>query len=108
MKRERDEVDIMLRKARKEQKQKGKKKKVSKKMDEKPKLTKAQKRKAKLQEKKQHKLESNIDEFEKYKDNVKFGEVTHAPPTLVLPKKVNKSILTPRVNHFNSFLIYKN
>lgn len=85
----------MLQEARKEKKQKGKKKK--KKVDSEPRLTKAQKRNVKLKEKKQNKLENNIDEFERYTDSVKFGEVAHAPPTLVLPKKAGNLHCAPRV-----------
>lgn len=82
-----------MKKARKEKKLKGKKKKV----DPEPKLTKAQKRNIKLKEKKQNRLENNTDEFERYRDSVKFGEVAHAPPTLVLPKKAANAQVAPRV-----------
>lgn len=44
------------------------------------------------------KKENNMDEFKNYKDDVKFGEVVHAPPTLPLPKKVQATNSAPRVS----------
>lgn len=61
-----------------------------------PRLTKSQKWQKKKKEKKLKKKLNNVDEFEHYKDSVKFGEIVHAPPTLIAPKRVQK--VTPRVS----------
>ncbi|KOC69361.1 Coiled-coil domain-containing protein 137 [Habropoda laboriosa] len=63
-------------------------KKKKKKTTEEPKMTKAEKRKEKLKLKKQKQLEEKIDDFDSFKDQVKFGEVVHEPPQLqVRPRK---------------------
>lgn len=80
-----DEIDELL-KLQKKHANSGKKKKKKNILE--PKLTKSQKRKAKLNSKKEKKLQDNIDEFKNYKDDIKFGEIVHAPPDLkVRPKK---------------------
>lgn len=90
VKRKKDEIDILMRKARKE---KGKpQKKTVKKVTTEPRLTKAEKRKQKLKEKKEKKLQGQVNDFDKYKDNVKFGEIVHEPPNLILPKKGAKAL----------------
>lgn len=89
IKRKPDEIDELMRKARK-QKCKRKKEKV-------PELTKAERRKKKLQVKKEKKMENDIDEFKCFKDEVKFGEVVHQPPNLMIPKKGEAKIV-PRVS----------
>lgn len=58
------------------------KKKKKKTQSELPVMTKAQKRKEKLKLKKQKKQTEERDEFEDFKDEVKFGEIVHAPPQL--------------------------
>lgn len=87
----------------KARKQKDKSKKKKKEPTE-PKLTKYQKKREKLKAKKQSRLLSNTDEFERYKDSVKFGEVAHAPPSLVAPRKVEPSKSAPRVSTIQSIL----
>ncbi|KAJ8959027.1 hypothetical protein NQ318_022281 [Aromia moschata] len=71
--------------------------------DDTPKLTKSQKWQLKKKEKKMKKS-SKVNEFEKYQDQVKFGEIVHAPPTLVAPKKVEKSQNAPRPGKKNLLL----
>ncbi|RZB40903.1 coiled-coil domain-containing protein 137 [Asbolus verrucosus] len=84
-----DPLKVMLKEVRRE------KKKKKGKGDE-ARLTKSQKRQLKLAEKKKKKLESKVDEFEKFRDKVKFGEQVHAPPTLTLPKRVTATNVAPR------------
>lgn len=86
VKKKKDEIDILMRKARKEDGKKIKKK--PKKTVTEPRLTKAEKRKLKLKVKKEKKLLGKVDDFDKYKDTVKFGEIAHAPPSLAVPKKL--------------------
>ncbi|XP_044732363.1 coiled-coil domain-containing protein 137 [Chrysoperla carnea] len=110
-KKEKDEIDELVKKAKKDAVTtadgKVKKKKKIKKKDGEVRLTKAQKRKIKLVERKRKKQElsnSGADEFSKYKDEVKFGEIAHEPPTLKHPKlKININI--PRIG--NKDLILK-
>lgn len=71
------------------------KKKKNKSQDNEPK--KEQKnRKQRLKESKakrrEAKLEAKRDGFEHLRDDIKFGEVAHAPPKLNFPRKVNKNI----------------
>lgn len=83
-KRPKDIVQVMLKE------EKDKKKKKKKKTGENAEnniLTKSQKRRAKLVEKKKKKLEKVHNEWDKFQDNVTFGEQAHAPPSLTLPKK---------------------
>uniref|UniRef100_V5GGF6 Coiled-coil domain-containing protein n=1 Tax=Anoplophora glabripennis TaxID=217634 RepID=V5GGF6_ANOGL len=92
VKREKDELELLIKKVKKEKaKKKTKKKNVE---SDSPKLTKSQKWEKKKKEKKLQKRLKSADEFEPVKDTVKFGEIAHAPPTLTLPKKVGK--VTPR------------
>jgi hypothetical protein len=50
-----------------------------------------EKRKQKALEKAETKKEKRVDEFAKYRDDVKFGEVVHGPPQLtVLPRKSSR------------------
>lgn len=81
-----------MQKARKQQTDKKVKKKKKVDVTE-PRLTKSEKRKLKLKVKKEKKLMSKVDDFDKYKDNVKFGEVVHKPPTLPLPKKGGEKVV---------------
>lgn len=102
VKRKRDEIDELMQKARKN-KSKTVKKTVKKDEGAPTRLTKVEKRKEKLKQKKEKKLKRNVDEFEKYKDSVKFGETVHAPPNLMLPKKGAHKIV-PRVRKSQLFL----
>lgn len=86
----------MINKAKKEKGDKKKKKK--KKTDDGPKLTKSQKWQKKKDEKKK-KNQEKIRDFDDYKDEVKFGEIAHAPPTLVAPRKVEKRTSAARVSY---------
>lgn len=90
-----DELRELVKKAKIEQKQKGKKKK---KAPDEPRLTKSQKKSRKLAQKKANKELNKVVDFDDYKDTVQFGEIVHAPPTLVTPKRVNKMDGAPRVS----------
>ncbi|CAG9860729.1 unnamed protein product [Phyllotreta striolata] len=106
VKKPKDELELLMKQARKKEKakEKGIKKKKKPKTDQVPiKLSKWQKRKKKLNEKEQNKEMRNIDEFKQYKDNVKFGETAHAPPSLVAPRRVKKT-QTPRPGNKNLIL----
>lgn len=94
IKKKKDEIDVLMHKARKEGDKNVKKKRKQK--NNEVRLTKAEKRKLKLKEKKEKKLLGKVDEFDRYKDNVKFGEIVHAPPSLKLPKKGGDKLI-PRV-----------
>jgi hypothetical protein len=55
-------------------------------------------RKQKLQEIKKVKLQKNRDDFERFQDNVKFGETVHAPPSIkTLPRKADSKDAKDRV-----------
>lgn len=84
VKADKDELLEYVKKARKDKKPKKKKR-----ANVAPKLTKSEKRKLKLMEKKQRKENDNID-FETRKDEIKFGETVHEPPTLILPRHADK------------------
>ncbi|XP_056644374.1 DNA ligase 1 [Diorhabda sublineata] len=99
VKRKKDELELLYNKEKKRKlkEEKGlKKKKKSKDKTETVKLSKWQKRNKKLKEKKGKRGIENIDEFKEYKDPVKFGEIVHAPPTLIKPKKAEKILTVPR------------
>lgn len=65
------------------------KKKKRKNINE-PKMTKSEKRREKLKLKKQKQMEEKVDDFDSFKDQVKFGEVAHEPPQLkVRPRKAD-------------------
>ncbi|XP_043257218.1 coiled-coil domain-containing protein 137 isoform X1 [Colletes gigas] len=66
-------------------------KKKKKKDNDEIKLTKSQKKKEKLQLKKERKKAEGTDEFENFKDQVKFGEVNHEPPRLKVKPKAADS-----------------
>lgn len=107
VKREKDELELLFKKEkkRKQKEEKGlKKKKKSKDKVETVKLSKWQKRNKKLKEKQEKREFKNIDEFREYKDQVKFGEIVHAPPTLTQPKKVEKTQTVPRPGGKNLLL----
>lgn len=87
----------MLKNIRK-QKKEGKQNKKKKTENKGPRLTKSQKWALKKKEKKLKKKSQNIDDFQKYKDEIRFGETVHAPPTLVAPRKVVKSQNAARVS----------
>lgn len=73
-----------------------KKQKKGKKKTNKPTLTKSQKRQLKLKERKEKKLLAQ--DIEVTRDEVKFGEIVHAPPTLSFPRKAAKLDGAPRVS----------
>jgi hypothetical protein len=55
-------------------------------------------KKQKLKEMKKAKLEKNQDDFERFQDNVKFGEIVHAPPAIkTLPRKADSKDAKDRV-----------
>lgn len=68
-----------------------------------PRLTKSQKWSLKKKLKKMKKKSQTTDDFQQYKDEVKFGETVHAPPTLVTPRRVEKSQNAPRVSRKSLF-----
>lgn len=69
------------------------KKKNTKNDEFEPKLSKSQKRKRKLDAKKAKKNQNDIDEFKNYRENIKFGDIAHAPPDLkIRPKKADTTI----------------
>ncbi|KAG5891730.1 hypothetical protein JTB14_000333 [Gonioctena quinquepunctata] len=105
-KRPKDELELYLKKARKEKEEKGKKGKKKKKTNESNslRLSKWQKRQRKLKEKTDRKKLQDVDEFKKYKDDVKFGEIVHAPPSLTTPRKVEKQLSAPRPGNKNLLL----
>ncbi|XP_053982101.1 coiled-coil domain-containing protein 137 isoform X1 [Hylaeus volcanicus] len=70
-------------------------KKKKKKDSDEVKMTKSQKRKEKLQLKKETKQENGVDEFENFKDQIKFGEVAHEPPQFkIRPKAADSTMST--------------
>ncbi|XP_050498003.1 coiled-coil domain-containing protein 137 [Diabrotica virgifera virgifera] len=108
VKRQKDELELLLKKAKKkkikEEKDGKKKKKKKKDKPEAPRLSKWQKRKKKLDEKQQRKENVNVDEFKEYKDHVKFGEIAHAPPSLIAPRRAEKLQSAPRPGNKNLLL----
>ncbi|KAJ8983933.1 hypothetical protein NQ317_008635 [Molorchus minor] len=104
VKRPKDELETFLKKIKKEKKQTKQQRKKSKQKDAIPKLTKSQKWQLKKKEKKSKKRSKTVDEFETYKDQVKFGEIVHAPPSLPAPRKVEKSQNAPRPGKKNLLL----
>lgn len=106
VKRQKDELELLLKKAKKKSKeeQKGKKKKKKKEKEGAVRLSKWQKRKKKLNDKKERKEMENVDEFKQYKDEVKFGEIAHVPPSLVAPRRVEKHETVPRPGKKNLLL----
>ncbi|CAG9824618.1 unnamed protein product [Phaedon cochleariae] len=99
LKRPKDELELMVKKLKndkKEKKNKRKKEKLAENGTTIPRLTKSQKRQNKLKDKKMRKQQQNADGFEKYKDNVKFGEIVHAPPSLTAPRRAEKLLNAPR------------
>lgn len=106
VKKKKDEIDILMRKARKETGKKVKKK-SKKSVSAEPRLTKSEKRKVKLKVKKEQKLLGKVDDFDKFKDVVKFGEIVHQPPSLTLPKKrVTKLAAKVRKNDGGRVVIF--
>ncbi|CAG9827684.1 unnamed protein product [Diabrotica balteata] len=108
VKRQKDELELLLKKVKKkkqkEEKDGKKKKKKKKDKPEAPRLSKWQKRKKKLDEKQQRKELVNVDEFKEYKDHVKFGEIAHAPPSLIAPRRAEKLQSAPRPGNKNLLL----
>lgn len=101
VKRPKDELEIYLKKVRKEKKEKKiakKQKKNKTENGEVPILTKSQKWAQKKKQKLMKKKSQQHDEFQSYKDHVKFGETVHAPPTLVAPRKAEKTSDSSRVS----------
>ncbi|XP_060827167.1 coiled-coil domain-containing protein 137 [Bombus pascuorum] len=70
------------------------KKKKKEKDTDKPKMSKSEKRREKLKSKKQKQMEEKVDEFDSFKDQVKFGEVVHEPPQLKVRPKHADNIST--------------
>jgi hypothetical protein len=88
IKRPKDETDEIENSSCKKQKKKGAERKSRK----------SEQRKWKLEEMKKAKLEKNQDDFERFQDNVKFGETVHAPPTIkTLPKRADSKAEKDRV-----------
>ncbi|XP_072396757.1 uncharacterized protein [Diabrotica undecimpunctata] len=107
VKRQKDELELLLKKVKKKKQKEekdGKKKKKKKDKPEAPRLSKWQKRKKKLDEKQQRKELVNVDEFKEYKDHVKFGEIAHAPPSLIAPRRAEKLQSAPRPGNKNLLL----
>jgi len=100
LKRKKDELEELVKKANKDAK--GGKSKKRKAETAEPHLTKSQKRQRKLTERKQKKAARK--DWDVHKDVVKFGEVVHAPPTLSAPKRVAKSNCAPRPGQKNLLL----
>lgn len=89
-----------MKKIRKEKKDKKNKKRSKKNnVEETPRLTKSQKWSLKKKQKKLKRRSQNIDDFQRYKDEVRFGETVDAPPTLVPPRKAEKFQSAPRVSN---------
>lgn len=98
-KRPKDELQVLMKEARKKKK---KKKPLG---DPAPKLTKSQKWAKKQAEKKQKK-QSATDKDRSYlpqTELIKFGEIAHAPPSLVAPRRVDKTQEAPRVRAKHKF-----
>ncbi|XP_017888127.1 coiled-coil domain-containing protein 137 [Ceratina calcarata] len=72
------------------------KKKKKKSNPDAPKMTKSEKRKEKLKLKKQKQFEENVDEFDRFKDRVEFGEIVHEPPQLNVRPKSADAISTSK------------
>lgn len=100
VKRPKDELQVLVKKAKKEMNDTKIRKKKKKTENAEPKLTKSQKWQLKKKLKKQKKAGEIADtpDFNKLKDSVKFGEIVHEPPTLVKPKRVQSTNgVAPRV-----------
>ncbi|GLV44607.1 uncharacterized protein CBL_13461 [Carabus blaptoides fortunei] len=87
VKRPKDELDEMVKEAKRNEKQKMKK---GKKKSDEPRLTKSQKKQMKLNMKKEKKAMLKTVDFDNYKDTIEFGDIVHEPPILSAPKKVAK------------------
>ncbi|XP_023026308.2 coiled-coil domain-containing protein 137 [Leptinotarsa decemlineata] len=103
VKRPKDELELYLKKLKKDQNSNKKKKKKNNEKDS-PRLSKWQKRQKKLKLKKMDKNLFHEDDIEKYKDTIKFGEVAHAPPSLITPRKVGTQQNAPRPGNKNLLL----
>lgn len=68
--------------------------KKKKKDTDEPKMSKSEKRREKLKSRKQKQMEEKVDEFDTFKDQVKFGEVVHEPPQLKVRPKHADNIST--------------
>lgn len=69
-----------------------------KKRDAETKSSKKEWKKQKLKEMKKEKLEKNQDDFARFQDKVKFGEIVHAPPVIkTLPRKADTKDAKDRV-----------
>ncbi|XP_050297903.1 coiled-coil domain-containing protein 137 [Anthonomus grandis grandis] len=94
VKRPKDELEQFVKKIKKERNQK-KSKKGKKKAEEgaQPKLSKQQKWALKKKEKKEKKITNREEDYnlQPKKEIIKFGEVVHAPPNLVAPRRVDKN-----------------
>lgn len=105
VKKPKDELEVLLKKIRKEKKEKKNKKKSNKNnAEDTPRLTKSQKWSLKKKQKKLKRKAQNIDDFQKFKDEVRFGETVHGPPTLVAPRKAEKFQSTPRVSYKDIYI----
>nr|XP_022903491.1 uncharacterized protein LOC111415839 [Onthophagus taurus] len=103
VKRKKDEIEEYHKKVKKETNNNNKGKKKKKKNDI-IKLSKSQKRAVKIKAKKEKKENINYDEFKSFEDKVKFGEVVHGPPSLVLPRKGGNTEETHRPGMKNLLL----
>ena len=83
------------------------KKKKKKKDTVEPKMTKSEKKKEKLKLKKQKQMEEKVDEFNSFKDQIKFGEVAHEPPQLKVRPKYANAINISKV-YFVSYIVSLN
>jgi hypothetical protein len=84
----RDEIDEMQNVSRKKLKKRGAETKSNR----------NERKKQKLREVKKAKLEKNQDDFERFQDKVKFGEIVHAPPAIkTRPRKADSKGAKERV-----------
>ncbi|XP_067006354.1 coiled-coil domain-containing protein 137 [Anabrus simplex] len=73
----------------------GSSKKKNKNKGKPEKLTKKERRKIKMMEKRAKMKDKEVDEFDRFKDEVKFGEIVHQPPSLKTPLKLKTRVTTP-------------
>lgn len=92
VKRPKDVLELMIKKAKRDKKANKKDKKNAQVENEEIKLTKSQKWQLKKKEKRLKKLKgsSQIEQELNRREQIKFGDIAHAPPQLVVPKKSKK------------------
>lgn len=59
-------------------------------------------KKQKELEKKEKKLESRVDEFDRFKDHIKFGEVVEQPPEFSKSSHAAKFVVVRILIHYSS------